>query len=430
MAPVSAALALLCCVTAAELQIKPNDWPQFRGPFRNGFSPETGLLKSWPDGGPKPLWTTTERGGGYSSVAVVDGTVFGTGKRGDGKEYIWALDEATGKEKWATEFSDSRRVGFGEGPRGTPTFANGKLYAVSTGGTLACADASTGKVLWEKSYTKDFGGSVPGWGYTESVLVDDGKVVCTPGSASAGLVALNPNTGDVIWKTAVKNPGAARGYSSMVKAEVGGVPMYVTLLGKSDTAGVVGVDARTGKLLWHYSRVMNGTANIPSPVVKGDRVFCSTGYKDGGAALLQLVPDGNGGITAKELKYYPASELQNHHGGVVPVGDYVYFGRVHGNGYPTCVSLKTGEIEWEASGPVKGGGGSAAAVAADGRVYFYYQNGLVALLKADPKNYEVVSTFKLPQPSKQSKWPHPAIANGKLFLRDQDKLHCYDIKGK
>jgi outer membrane protein assembly factor BamB len=429
MAPVSAALALLCCVTAAELQIKPNDWPQFRGPFRNGFSPETGLLKSWPDGGPKQLWTSTGRGGGYSSVAVVDGTVFGTGKRTDGKEYIWALDEATGKEKWAAEFSDSRRVGYNDGPRGTPTFANGKLYAVSTGGTLACVDANTGKLLWEKSYTKDFGGSVPGWGYTESVLVDDGKVVCTPGSASAALVALNANTGEVVWKTEVKNPGAARGYASMVKAEVGGVPMYVTLLGKSDTAGVVGVDARTGKLLWHYDKMMNTTANIPSPVVKGDIVFCSTGY-GAGAARLRMVPGPDGTVSVKELNFYSGTELQNHHGGMTLMGDYIYLGSQHSKGFPVCVNIKTGEIEWAEKGPVKGGDGSASTAGADGRVYFYYQNGLVALIKADPKQYEVVSTFKLPQPSNKNKWPHPAIADGKLYLRDQDKLHCFDIKGK
>ncbi len=186
--------------------------------------------------------------------------------------------------------------------------------------------------------------------------------------------------------------------------------------------------AKTGKLLWQYNRVKNGTANIPSPVVKGDLVFCSTGY-GAGAALLKLTAAGDS-VTAREVKRYPGGELQNHHGGMVPVGDYIYLGSQHNKGFPACVEFKTGEIKWAQQRGADGGDGSAATAAADGMIYFRYENGVMALIKADPEQFTLVSSFKLPQPSGSPSWPHPAIANGKLFIRDQDKLLCFDIKAK
>jgi outer membrane protein assembly factor BamB len=425
-----AVLAALCLAPAAGMDVRPTDWPQFRGPDRNGLSQETGLLKSWPAEGPPRIWTATGLGGGYGSVSVVGGLIFGSGKRPDGKEYVWALDETSGQEKWATPFADGQSVGYGEGPRGTPTYAGGKVYAVGTGGDLVCCDAATGKIVWRKSYTRDFGGRVPMWGYSESVLVDDGKVIGTPCSRDAAMVALDANTGEVVWKTTVAQPGRAGGYASPVKTEVGGVPMYVNLLG--DSGGVVGVHAETGKLLWQHARVMNGTANIPSPVVKGDRVFVSTGY-GAGAALLQLVPSG-GSVTVKELKSYTGERrgsppaVQNHHGGMVPVGDHLYFGSGHNQGLPACVDLRTGEVAWAEPRAPRGGDGSAATAAADGMLYFRYQNGLMALIKANPEKFELVSSFSLPERSRYPSWPHPTIANGRLYIRDQDKLLCFDIR--
>jgi outer membrane protein assembly factor BamB len=420
-----AVLAALSLAPAAEMTVKPTDWPQFRGPHRDGVSPEKGLLKQWPENGPPLVWTAKGLGGGYSSVSVVGGTIFGTGKV-DGKEVVWALDEATGKPRWATPFAEGKSVGYGEGPRSTPTYAAGKVYAVGTGGDLVCCDAAGGKILWRKNYVKEFGGKVQAWGYSESVLVDDGKVIGTPCSASAAMVALNADTGETVWQTAVDRPGSAGGYASAVKATVGGVPMYLNLLGNS--GGLVGVHARTGKLLWQYTRVMNGTANIPSPVVKGDLVFTSTGY-GAGAALLKMVAAGDS-VTVKELKRYSGGELQNHHGGMVPVGDYIYLGSQHNKGFPACVEFKTGDIKWAEQKDADGGQGSGSVVAADGMVYFRYQNGVMALVKANPDQFELVSSFTLPEKSRSPSWPHPAIANGKLYVRDQDKLLCFDIRAK
>src|SRR5439155_24854305 len=239
------------------------------------------------------------------------------------------------------------RIDRNVGPRSTPTFHNdpkiGKvIYVLGVTGTLACLKADTGAEVWKKNFVKDFGGRMmSGWGYSESVLIDGDKLVCTPGADKAAVVALNKDTGAVIWKSEVRDTGGA-GYASPIKAEVGGVPMYITLLGKS--GGVVAVHADTGKLLWRYNKISNGTANIPTVVVRGDLVWCSTGYGDGGSALLRVKPSQDG-ATVEEVKRYSSGELQNHHGGMVLVGDYLYFGHGHNEGYPACVEFKTGEIK-------------------------------------------------------------------------------------
>lgn len=424
MVPVAVALMMASLTPTAELSVKPTDWPQYRGLHRDAISQDKGLMQSWPENGPPKAWTVSGIGGGYSTVAVVDGVIFGTGKRGT-QEHIFALKESDGSELWSTPFAESRKVGYDEGTRSTPTYANGKLYAVACDGTLACVNAADGKGIWSVNYVRDFGGKVQSWGYSESVLVDDGMVIGTPCSEQAALVAFNANTGKVIWKTPVRNPGGAGGYASAVKTTVGGIPMYVTLLGKS--GGVVGVHTKTGKLLWQYDRIMNGTANIPSPIVSDDLVFASTGYGDGGAALLKLIPSRTG-VQVQELKYYGSKELQNHHGGMVLVDGFIYMGRGHNNGLPTCVELKSGKIMWAEDAGAMKGNGSAAIAYADGRIYLRYQNGTMALIAADPKEYDPISAFKLPEPSGKPSWPHPTIANGKLYIRDQDKLHCFLLK--
>jgi outer membrane protein assembly factor BamB len=300
------------------------------------------------------------------------------------------------------------------------------VYCVSGGGVLACLDAKTGKELWHKSYTKDFGGGVQSWGYCESVLVDGDTVICTPCANRAAVVGLKAKDGEVVWKTAVK-AGGAGGYSSPVKTTAGKTDMYVALLGQE--GGVVGVDAKTGELLWQYTKVMNSTANIPTPVVKGAKVWVSTGYGNGGSALLQI-QESNGKFEAKQLTYYKSSEVQNHHGGMVLVGDHVYFGNAHNSGHPACVEFKTGIVQWLEEKGAAGGSGSAAVVYADGMLYFRYENGKVVLVKADPKEFSVAGSFDIPEKSGAPSWQHPVVANGKLYLRDQDKLHCFDVKKK
>ncbi|MBY0460244.1 MAG: PQQ-binding-like beta-propeller repeat protein, partial [Gemmataceae bacterium] len=337
-----------------------------------------------------------------------------------------------GSELWFTPFADPADKVFKQtnGPASTPTVAAGKVFAVSGNGTLSCLDAKTGKLVWKKSYLDDFGGKVPAWAYTESVLVDGDKVICMPGGSKAAFAALKAENGDVIWKTEVNPVGGGNGYSSPIKATFAGVPMYVGLLGQS--SGIVGVNAETGKIEWQYKGLgaSGGVAQIPIPLVKDDKVWVSCSYPAGGSALLQITKD-KGGFEAKALKTYKKDDLSNHHGGMVPVGDYIYFGHNQNEGNPVCVDFKTGEIKWGPEKSLAGGQRSAATLFADGRLYFRYENGVMVLTDPSPEGVKVVSSFKLPaadKPSHPQSWPHPVIANGKLYIRDQTVMYCYDVK--
>lgn len=422
------------------------DWPSFRGPNRDGVSAETGLLTTWPEGGPKQLWTAKNLGLGWGTPSIADGVIYGVGSR-DGQDGVWALKEADGSELWFRPFatSPSGRFPQGNGPASTPTVHNNKLYTVSADGTVSCLDAKDGKEIWSKSYVKDFGGAVSNtngvaWGYSDSVLADGDKVICTPAAKGAVLVALNAETGETLWKADAGAIGApnsrgfssGQGYSSPVKATIGGVPQYLILSGNG--AGLVGVHAETGKVLWQYkgNAATGGTAQIPMPVVKDDRVWVSCSY-NGGAALLQIMTKGKDGFEVKEVKTYRNRELNNHHGGMVLVGDHIYFGHDRNGGSPVCVDFKTGEITWGPEKSPAGGLRSAAVLFADGRLYFRYENGVMVLIDPDPKELKVVSSFKLPtadQRSHPQSWPHPVVVNGKLYIRDQTVMYCYDVQAK
>ncbi|MBM4000363.1 MAG: polyvinylalcohol dehydrogenase [Planctomycetes bacterium] len=402
---------------------RADDWPQWRGPGRDGKSAEKNLLRSWPEGGPPLEWKAEGLGRGYASVAVVGDRIYTMGLR-DNRPHLIALDARGGAVVWATP------VG-GEGeqaPNCTPTIDGDRVYGLTFQGTLACCSARDGKVEWTKDFAKDFGGRMmSGWGYAESPLIDGDRLVCTPGSPNAMLAALDKATGNPIWTTPVADnvgekgqPGAA--YASIVISRGGGVKQYVQLVGR----GVIGVDAETGKLLWVYDKIANGTANCPTPVVSGNFVFASSGYGDGGSVLLELGRAGRGQVAAREVFYYTANQVQNHHGGMILIDEYLYMGHGQNNGLPLCLDLRTGQDAWR---PGRGvGSGSAAVAYADGHLYFRYENGEMALIEATPKEYRVKGQFKLAVNLDRS-WPHPAIADGRLYIRDQDVLLRYDVRG-
>ncbi len=290
---VVAAAVVAVPAVRADINSSTTDWPQWRGPDRTGVSHETGLLKKWPKDGPLKLWSAKGLGGGYGSPVVAGGKIYGLGKI-DGKEYAWCLNEKDGSLVWSKEFAAPGKVGYDDGPRCTPTYdINAKLgpvlYAVGVSGDLVCLKAQSGEKVWSKNYGKDFGGRMmSGWGFSESPLVDGDKLICTPGGDQAALVALNKTTGAVIWKAAIKGAGGS-GYASPVKGVVGGIPMYITLFGKS--GGVIGVHAETGTELWRYNRITNGTANIPTVIFRDDHVWCSTS-RPGADSILRTPPKG------------------------------------------------------------------------------------------------------------------------------------------
>jgi outer membrane protein assembly factor BamB len=404
---------------------KTDDWPQFRGPGRDGISAETGLLDEWPEAGPPLLWQLDGLGKGYSSVSIAGGTIFTMGDRigADGEEHQYALafDLETRRELWAT------RVGppHSDGPRCTPTWDAGVVYVLGTAGDLLALQADSGQVIWQRNLPEDFGGVVMSvWRFSESPLVDGDRLICTPGGPDATMVALDKRTGETIWKCAMPPIGDAgndgAGYSSAVVAELAGVRQYVQLLGR----GVIGVDAQTGRFLWGYNRIANSVANIPSPVVRGDYVFTTTSYQTG-CALLHIQRDGDR-FRAEEVYFLGPRDFENHHGGVILLGDYVYGGDGQNNGHPTCLKLATGQIQWKERGPAAG---SAAIVYADGHLIFRYDRGPVALIEATPEALRIKSVFD-PVKGSGPAWAHPVIHHGRLVLRHGDLLACYDLRAR
>lgn len=391
------------------------DWPQWRGPDRNGISKEKGLLQEWPKDGPKLRWKADDLGTGYSTPIVVGGRVYLQSTRGE-KELCLALDEKTGRSVWSAEIGG---VGKNQGPqypgtRATPTFNDGKLFCLASDGELSCRDAADGKEIWRKSIVKEFGGKVGYWAYSESVLVDGDHVICTPGGESAGLAAFKTKNGDVVWKSELPDGGVAD-YASVMAVEGGGHRQYVGFLRK----GVVGVDAATGKFLWRYTKTvdMAGTptgANIMTPVVLGNRIFTS-GARAGGA-LIELVPEGDG-VTTKEIYFDKA--LNPSIGGAVLVDGHLY-----GSAGPSvfCAEFATGKVKWKERSV-----GQSSLCYADGRIYARGFDTDVALIEATPEAYREHGRFAPSDRSKIKAWPHPIVANGALYLRDQDVLQCYDV---
>lgn len=403
--------------------VRADDWPQWRGPGRDAVSMETGLLRSWPAGGPRLVWRASGLGTGYSSVAVRHGRVFTLGRH-DSDVVVTALDVRSGKPLWTRKIGMTSRI-----PMSTPTVEDERLYALDPEGELVCLRVASGEIVWQKSFIGDFAGrTMSGRGYGESPLIDGNKLICTPGGADATLVALDKRTGAVLWKSKLPEIGPAgkdgAGFSSVVVTEAAGVRQYVQLMGR----GVIGIDGRDGRFLWAYNAIANETANIPTPVVRDDLVFAANGYT-AGSVLLRLVPDRNSrsvepGVKAEVAYSLTGSQFQNHHGGFVLIGDYLFGGHGNNNGLPTCLELKTGRVFWKQRGP---GVGSAAVAYADGHLYFHYQNGVVALIEASELGYTLKGTLEIPGAGGDS-WAHPVVANGRLFLREQDTLWVYDLR--
>jgi outer membrane protein assembly factor BamB len=420
------ALATSAAIVAAATPSLP-DWPQWRGPNRDDVAQESGLLAKWPEAGPRLAWKASGLGGGFSSLAISGGRIYTLGDRA-GSQQLVAMNLADGKIAWSAKLGPVWEDEYG-GPRSTPTVDGERVYALGTGGDLACWDAKSGKELWRKNLERDFGGRMmSSWQWSESPLVDGDRLIVTPGVASAALVALDKKTGKEVWRAAMPQLGDkgadGAGYSSVVISNGAGVKQYVQLLGR----GLVSVRAQDGKFLWGYNKVANDVANIATPIVKGNHVFASTGYGTG-SVLLELARAGDG-VQAKEVYYLPAKTLQNHHGGLVLIGDHVYGGHGHNRGYPICVEMATGKVAWGGEGAEMshGGSGSAAVTAADGHLYFRYQNGRMVLIEATPGGLRVKGAFAIPGVENPS-WSHPVVAGGRLYLREQDNLYVYELKG-
>jgi outer membrane protein assembly factor BamB len=395
----------LICFLGLSASAQSGDWPQWRGPNRDGVSKETGLLKQWPTDGPPLVWKATGAGTGYSSLAITGGRIYTMGVRGD-REYVIAFDANTGKELWATANGDRYRDSRGDGPRGTPTIDGDRLYALGGNGDLSAIDTKTGKIIWAINILQKFGGQNPNWGISESPLVIGEKLLVNAGGPEASVIALNKKDGSLIWKS----QSDAAGYSSAMPVQIGSTTQVVFFTHQR----ALGVDLKDGRLLWQYQKASNDVANVATPVVKGNRVFVSSDY-GAGAGLVEIKADG----TAQEV--YFTKEMKNHHSSSILVGDYLYG---FSSGILTAMKFDSGDVAWRDRSVGKG-----SLVYADGHLYAFSENGVVGLVEATSTGYKEKGRFRIQQESLPT-WTHPVIAGGRLYLRDQNTIYAYDVREK
>lgn len=405
-------VAFLSLVTIANFA-SAEDWPQWRGAQRDGKSSEKGLLAKWPDGGPKLLWQAKNIGSGYSTPSVVGEQLFVISNQGNEKEEVIALSTFNGNKLWSTPVG---KVGTNQGPqypgaRATPTVSGDSVYALGSDGDLVCLDTKHGEKKWAKNLKTDFGGLAGMWAYTESPLIDGDALICSPGGTTATVVALNKATGVPIWKSPIAE-GDAASYSSPVITNVDGVKQYVLFLGK----GVVGVKADTGELLWRYSKTSDAQANIATPIVKGNYVYSAASRVGGG--LVQVT-----GTRSEPKELYFEKSLPAGMGGSVLI-DGNLFGSIGAT--MACVDYLTGAIKWQDRGI-----GSASVCFADGRLYLHSDKNEIAMIEASTEGYKPLGNCTPPGTTDHGNakaWTHPVIANGRLYIRDQGDLWCYEIR--
>lgn len=422
------------------------DWPQFQGPRRSGLSTETGLLSSWPEDGPPVAWMVREVGMGYSSPAVVGDRLLITGARGD-VEFLFCLDAISGKEIWSLEIGpkfDFEGNSWGGGPRSTPSvfpMANSDdlfVSALSGGGRLVCANLAEGQLLWAKHMMEELAGEVNpigggpgtkpgelkiGWGYSWSPLFDQGQLICFPGGPQGAVVALAPDTGDVLWRSVEFTAQAS--YASIVTADIEEVRQYIVL----HNEGLSGIGAQDGKLLWNWQKTYSDVV-IPTPiVVDSQHIYVSAGSSPSTCALVKIFRDSANNFQV-EMPYASKATrvMKNSVGGSVIVDGYAY-GYSDKMGW-VCQEVASGNQQWAARGPLKAG----SVIFAEGLLYCYDEdNAEVALVEANPKEFVLRSRFQLPEstamrsPSGRN-WTPPVIANGHLLIRDQELLFAFDLR--
>ncbi len=416
-----AAFVLLAATITSPAPLSAADWPQWRGPNRNGISPETGLLQAWPKEGPRLLWKVSGIGAGYSTPSVVGDHLYLLANEGLQNEFVAALAVRDGQKAWTSRLGSvgnpKQQPNF-PAARSTPTIDGDWIFALGSDGDLVCLRRADGKIRWHKHLRTDFGGQPGAWAYAESPLVDGEAVICSPGGAQATVLALDKRTGEVLWKCALPEADEAA-YASAIVVDIGGPRQYVQLLQK----GLVGLEARTGKLLWRYGKpVSRYNANIPSPTAAGGCVYVGSAGTGGGAVKLVAR---DGGIVPQEL--YFSAKLSTAIGGVVKVGDFLYGTTAQSL---QCIEFSTGQVKWEARAL-----GAASLCVAGGWLYLHGENGEVGLVEPAPEGYREHGRFTPPgQPGHanpmEKAWAYPVVAGGRLYLRDHGTLWCYEVAAR
>ncbi|MFC1607526.1 PQQ-binding-like beta-propeller repeat protein [Candidatus Latescibacterota bacterium] len=393
---------------------KGGEWPIFHGPNRLNKSTETGLLKKWPENGPRMIWSASGLGDGYSTVSIADGSIFTSGKFGN-QTYVLAFDldgkllwKSPNGKPWTTE-RNFRKSHIGS--RATPTYDDGMVYHLDEVIQLAAFDSKTGKQLWAFDLKEKYDAREPQWGYSESVLIIGDRLYCSPGGKKGFVVCLDKKTGKEIW--ANKGLPGSAGHSTLKLIEFEGSRQLINM----SSTSVYGVDFNTGKPLWSVDFVNRYSINIADPIFHNGHVYISTAYGRG-SMLIKLEKSG-AGITPKTV--WESELMDNHHGGVILHEGYLYGSGDKSRGW-FCLDFMTGKQMW-----VERGKGSILHV--DNMFYCLEEKGTMRLVKATPEKFEEVSSFEVPEGGETMHWAHPVILNGRLYIRHGEKLFVYDVKG-
>lgn len=407
--------ALAACVIYMLPNAGAEDWPEWRGPRRDGIYRETGLLKQWPEGGPKQLWTAP-LGEGYSCFAVADGRVF-TLYQAEGEQRLIALDEKTGDKLWEKKTGVGYFNRFGNGPRSTPTVDGDRVHALDAMGNLLCAKAETGDIVWSQNILKEYGAPNLKWAVSMSPLVDGPRLIVNPGkSDGSSVVALDKMTGKVIWRAL----DDLAGYSSPKIREIDGVRQLLVFTGQA----IVGLTPEEGRELWRHPWRTKHDVNAATPIVKDDTVFITSGYNHG-CALLAIDKDDP---TTPAKVVWESRGIRGQFSTPVLIDGHLY-------GFDekilTCVEYATGRQIWKQRRHGETLFGKGSLLYADGLFYILTEQGatvMLARLSPEPDGLEVVSQVEgLVGPKC---WTMPVIANGRLYLRDEAKMICLDVKAK
>ncbi len=383
-----------------------SDWPGFLGPQRDGLSPDTGLLKAWPDSGPPLLWEVNDLGGGWSSVAVANGCLYTTGNAGE-MQMLICLD-LNGREKWRVAQGPKCRHQKYDGARSTPTVEGDRIYVTGGNGLVTCHRTDDGRLIWQRDMMSEMGGSVGGWLYSESVLILDGLAIVTPGGNNA-VVALNKMTGRDVWKSDV---AAKAGYSSCIAVTEGSS----TIIVNGSQSGLLVIDAKTGRGIYRHEFAVNNTANVPTPAYVGGFLFWAVGYGKGGVCL--KVNQSGGRWSFEEI--WTTRDLNCHPGNYVVADGFVY-GK--GRRGLSCIDLKTGQTRWQERV------GAGQVCWADGMLYaFADSDGRVTLVAPGPESASAVGTFKVA--GQGISWAHPVVIGGRLYIRYDTNLYCYNVRAR
>jgi len=417
-------MMMVAILIISAMYANAQDWPQWRGANRDGVSKETGINVDWTQKKPPLLWTFRQAGAGYAAPTIVGTTLYGQGAA-DGNDFAFALDTQNGNLKWKQILGKQSVLERGDGPRGSVTIDGDKLYLIRGDGQIHCLSAADGKILWQKDFKADFGGKMMSqWGYSESPLVDGNSVICTPGGSQGTMVALNKNTGAVVW--ACKEWTDDAGYSSPIVAEVSGIRQYI----QQSSKGVAGVSAKDGKLLWKIDNAAYRIAVIPTPVFNDNMVYVTNGY-NGGCMGIRLSKEGED-IKAETI-FTNTRDISNQHGGVVLINGNIYGHSERPSDSWICQNMKTGDIVWSQK-TQDAGVGKGSIFAIGGRLLcFDMVTGILAVVAASPDGWKEFGRISIPERTKVSTqdnqlWTHPIVANGKLYLRDHDLLFCFDVK--